>query len=253
MAKGVSVKFKSYEETIPAVLKLLKLEAELKKYSTIVLKPYLGSSAEQSTNPKIVEAVLHYCMQNKNPAADVYVAEGADGVETEELFENYGYKQLAEKNSVGLIDLNTAETEEIQYDGFLKFSKIFYPKILKDSFIISIPPLIENEETMIMGSLPNMLGAYPSAFYSGFFTQQKKKIRKWPIRYSVYDILRCKMPQLAIIDASSKGVLLAGKPIEMDKQAAKILGINWKDVPYLKIVAQGFSDEEEEKKESLPV
>ena len=36
MAKGVSIKFKSYKETIPSLLNAIHLERELKRYDKII-------------------------------------------------------------------------------------------------------------------------------------------------------------------------------------------------------------------------
>ena len=49
------------------------------------------------------------------------------------------------------------------------------------------------------------------------------------------------MPNLAIIDASEKNVLLAGQPIEVDKQAAKLLGKDWKQVGHLRLIDEMLS------------
>ena len=54
------------------------------------------------------------------------------------------------------------------------------------------------------------------------------------------------MPDFAIIDASRQGVILAGLPLEMDKQSAKLLGKEWKSVPYLNLLDVEFSDKEKE-------
>ena len=238
MAKGIAMKFKSYGETVPKLLEILRLENELKKYEKIVIKPRLGEYPEENTKPELVEEVIKFCLRHKNPVAKVYIAEGADGFDTEELFDSLGFRQLAEKYSIGLVDLNTTEVEETESEDLLKFESIQYPKILKNSFIISIANLSEDEESVISGTLPNMLGAFPSEYYSGFFSSKKTKIRKWPVEYSIHDIVRCNEPQFAIIDASEKGSLLGGQPLEMDKQSAKLLGMNWQDIPYLKLLTE---------------
>jgi uncharacterized protein (DUF362 family) len=245
MGKGASIKFQSYKETIPKILDLLNLKQEIKKYDKIVLKPSITNNPEDSTPIAMVEQVLRFCLDNKNPVAEVYIAEGADGYETTSLFDSVGYQKLAEHYEVNLLDLNDVETEEIEDGEFLKFASIKYPKILKDSFIISLSKLAENEETVIAGSLSNMLGAFPAAHYTGFFSEKKKKIRKWPIKYSVHDILKCKMPQFAVVDATEKGYILAGLPLEMDKQSAKLLGKNWKEIPYLALVNDSFLEGKE--------
>ena len=159
-----------------------------------------------------------------------------------DLFEEKGYKKLAEQYSVGLIDLNTAEVEEIFDGDFLKFENVKYPKILSESFIISLPTLTEDEELDMQGSLALMIGAFPARYYSGLFSSKKNKIKKWPLKYSLHDIIRCKMPEFAVIDASAKGSILAGVPIEMDKQGAALLGKDWKAVGYLRLISDSIDN-----------
>jgi hypothetical protein len=152
-----------------------------------------------------------------------------------------GYKKLAEKYSIGLIDLNNAESEEMQNGDFLKFDSIMYPKILLESFVISLPKIAVDPELEMIGSLSNMIGAFPLRYYKGLFSSDKTKIRRWPIKYSLHDILKCKVPELAIIDASEKGAILAGVPFEMDKQAAKLLGKEWRSISHLRLYEESFS------------
>ena len=235
MAKGASIKFKSYSESVNQILDVLQLSKELKKHDKIVLKPILSPAKKSSTSPAFLEQVLRFCLINKNPVTEVYIAEGADGADTEEFFELYGYKKLAEKYDVALIDLNNTETETVEKSNFLTFAGINYPRILLESFVIALPTLAEDEEYGINGALPSMLGAFPSSFYKGFFTKKKTKIRRRAIENSIYDINQCKLPNFVVCDASSKGVLLAGLPLEIDKQSAKLLGKEWEKIPYLKL------------------
>ena len=239
MAKGVSIKFKSYSETIPTLLNIIKFGNELKRYDKIVLKPALKVGGKPSSDIKFVEEVLKYCMANKNPVAQVFIAEGVDGENTMDIFAERGYKELAERYGIGLIDLNNTEVEEIGWE-FLKFNKIKYPKILKESFVVSLPVLAVDEETDITGALENMLGAFPSKHYSGWFGAGKKKLKAWPLKYAIHDILKCKMPEFGIIDASERGAILAGQPLEIDKQAAKLIGLDWKNVRYLRLVDESL-------------
>ena len=123
-----------------------------------------------------------------------------------------------------------------------------YPKILLDSFIISLPRLGESEESGILASLDNMIGAFPAKHYSGFFSSNKNKANKYHIKYRVHDILKCKMPEFALIDGSEKGYIFAGQPLEMDKRAAKVMGFDWKTVDHLKLVDESFSGKKEDEK-----
>jgi uncharacterized protein (DUF362 family) len=187
MTKGAAIKFTSYSESVPKLLENLKVPTELKKYDKIILKPQI-KGPESYTSSAFVEAVLQFCINHKNPVAEIFIAEGSDGHDTSELYESLGYQKLAEKYSVGLIDLNDTETEEIENHEFKKFSSISYPKILLEGCVISLPVLIDDEETEISTSLANMLGAFPAQNYAGFFSLKKNKIRKWPIKifYSRY-------------------------------------------------------------------
>ena len=249
MAKGISVNFKSYNETIPSLLKLIKLDNELKKYNSIILKPLLSNSSLNNTNIQFLEQVLDYCVNHVNPEAQIFIAEGSEGGDTLNVFDSSGCRKLAEKYSIGLIDLNNAEVENIEDPNFLKFDIIKYPRILRESFVISLPKLSEHEEYEIQGSLANMLGAFPAKYYSGFFSSRKNKIRKWPIKYSIHDILRCKMPNLAIIDASEYGKIIIGSPLESDGFAVKLLNKDAKSVQHLKLIYESFKENEKSEKE----
>nr|AQS29466.1 hypothetical protein [uncultured archaeon]AQS29494.1 hypothetical protein [uncultured archaeon] len=243
MANGAAIKFTSYQESVTKLLELVKLPNELKKYDKIVLKPHL-STPENSTPVDFTESVLKFVLQNKNPIAEVFIVEGADGFQTFDLFEELKYKELAEKYSIGLIDLNNSETEEMQNGFFLKFQSIDYPKILLESFVITLPKLVENEEYDLQGSLSTMLGAFPASHYKNFYSRIKNKIRKWPMKYSIHDINRCKLPNFSVIDASSKGRILAGLPIAIDKQAAKLLDQDWRTVPHIRTIDENFQEKE---------
>jgi uncharacterized protein (DUF362 family) len=242
MVKGVAVKFNSYAETIPKILQLIKLNEELKKHERIVLKINLvsGDSA-RSTKTDFIEPIIQFCVTNKNPGSEVIIAEGCDGEETMELFEAQGYSKLSEKYGLGLIDLNHSNTSEIQNPEFLRFESIHYPEVLLNSFVITVTPLSQDEDLSVSASMDSMIGAFPSSKYRGFFARTKNKLNNYPIKYQVHDILKCKMPDLALIDASERGLFIAGKPLDMDKQSAKLMGFDWNKIPHIRLVDESFS------------
>ncbi|MAE49704.1 hypothetical protein CMI48_02635 [Candidatus Pacearchaeota archaeon] len=243
MAKGAAIKFTSYEQSVPQILDLLKLPYELKKHPKIILKPTLTEDPKTSTPAALVEATLKYLLDQKNPVAEIFIAEGADGFHTEELFRDQGYTALAEKYGVGLIDLNTAETEEKEHHEFLRFDSIQFPTLLKDSFLITLPKLAQDPELELQGALSSTLGLFPADHYRGFLAANKSKIRKWPAKYAIHDITRCKMPDLALLDSTDHGLLVAGKPLAVDKKAAQLSGLIWKDIGYLKMMDEAEQEE----------
>jgi len=246
MVKGLAINFKSYGETIPQLLKVVGFDKEIKKHERIILKPTISvEDGNESTRPEFVEEVLKYCMEHKNPGTEILIAEGCDGVDSIEEFGNKGYGKIAERYGVGLVDLNKAETEEVENDKFLRFDTIHYPQILLDSFVISLPLVRDDWETGFSGSLDGMLGAFPARHYKGFLSAKKNKIRKHDIKYSIHDIVACKMPDFAILDLSDKGKILAGNPLEMDKQVARVMGFEMDKVPHIKLVDESFSEEKD--------
>ncbi len=242
MVKGVAVQFKGYEETIPKMLELIKFGEELKKHGKIVLKPNIFENSEiNKTRAEFVEPVLRFCMENKAPGAEVFIADGADGKDTMDVFEKEGYKKLAEKYGIGLVDLNKTELTEKQSDEFLRFDEIHYPKILEESFVISLPAFGKHEELQFSGALSNMIGAFPASKYKGFLSRRKNKLDGVPKKYQVHDILKCKMPNFSVADASENGKIYAGQPLEIDKQGTRLFGVDWKEVPYLRLVDESFN------------
>lgn len=236
MTKGVSIKLTSYDETIPKLFKLIKFDQELKRHESIVLKPFLHEDPAHSTPISFVESVVRYCAAHKNPEAILYLAEGANGIDTSVLFEEQGYRALAEKYNVSLIDLNTTSVEPVGKNEFVGFEQIMYPSILANAFVVSLPVVKAHETDQLHASLSNMLGAFPANYYKGFFSRRKNKLDAYPHKYQVHDINLCKLPNFALLELRDKGVLLAGHPLEMDKQAAKLLGMDWRSVGYLRML-----------------
>lgn len=247
MVKGVSAKFQSYEETVPRFLSFVKFDQQIMGKKAIVLLPSLKTSSSHNTPTAFVEEVIRFCLSYQDEDAKIIIAAGADGEDTFEAFEEIGYTRLAEHYPVSLVDLNTADTEEIDSNNFLKFETILYPKILKDGYLVSLPRLNDDEETEMQGSVSTLLGAYPSTHYKGFFSKNKSKIRKWPIKYSIHDIAHCKLPDAVFMDASDYGYVFAGKQaLDLDKQAAKLLGKEWKNIAHLKLLDDSIGRIQEE-------
>ena len=238
MVKGVSVKVVSYSETMPKLLKAIKLDEEIKNHQSIVIKPHVNSDIAKSTSPAFIEQIVRFCLHYRNPGTEIFVAEGSDGEDTLELFEKHGYRKLAERYGIGLVDLNKAESTLIGSNSFASFESIMYPILLKDSFVISAPLLRDDIKLGFIGSLANMVGAYSAKHYKGFFSSKKNKLEVHSAKNLVHDIIECKMPELALIDAPNHGVVLAGKPVDMDKQAAKLLGMEGHSVPYIKAIEE---------------
>jgi len=248
MRRLASVKFASYKESVPCVLDKLDAGKILCKQSKIILKPNLTCNKQPpvTTPVSFVKEVLRYCLDCSK--AKILIAEGSGDSNTGDCYRDLGYLNLAKQYGIKLIDLNEEEVVVKESSLFKKFRYIYFPKILEDSFLISLPVLKEHWEAKVTISLKNMLGCFPKGRYKGvkYEGSWKAKMHQWLIDYSIHDILVCKFPDLAIVDASTGqiggevwgtpkkfGLILAGDPLEVDKKGAEILGRDWRKIKHI--------------------
>lgn len=243
----VEQKFVVYESSVKKLLDKAKFREIIRKERKIILKPNLTKykAFPTTSDPEFVEAVIRY-IRKCNKKAKIIIAEGSGGSSTEKCYKKLGYLELAKKYDIDLIDLNNAETVKKRSKKFKKFKSIEFPKVLLDGFLISLPILKGHSKTKVTISLKNMIGCYPAHYYQESGHNWKNVLHKIGIDNSIHDILAVKPPDYAICDASIAqleheingypkeiGLLLAGKPLEVDKRGALLLGYDWKRIPHL--------------------
>jgi len=252
----VEVKFLDYEKSVLELLDRTDFKKIIKEQKRIFLKPNLTLCKyfPTTTEVRFTEQVVKY-IRKYNKKAELIIAEGSGGDETEKCFEKLGYNALSDKYNIPLLDLNETEMTRIQDERFKRFSFIEYPAPLLTGFLISLPVLKEHSEAGVTVSLKNMLGAYPASYYKEPGHSWKNIMHKFPIEFSIHDILVCKFPDYAICDASivqleneingypkELDILLAGDPLELDKKGALLLGRNWKRIKHL-VLADELRDD----------
>jgi len=179
---------------------------------------------------------------------EVVVAEGSGTGDTMDNFQKLGYAKL----DADLIDLDNEETVELQVDNHRVWQRITIPRILIDTFIISAPVLKEHSMCGVTISLKNMIGILPARDYSGYWTYKKSQVHRYDTDGCIADIISVIRPSWAIIDATigMKGSHLSGTPvnppinlvygsdvpIEADRFGCELLGRNWRDIRYLRMI-----------------
>ena len=117
-----------------------------------------------------------------------------------------------------------------------------------------MPALKEHSMCGVTVSLKNMVGILPAEHYSGYWTYKKSMIHKDNPDGCISDIIRVVNPDWAIVDATTgmKGSHISGTPIhppvnlvygsadplEADIYGCELLGRNWKDIAYLRMIAE---------------
>lgn len=251
MSRVAKVKFIDYRTSITRALDLIDAPTRLPQQGLIIIKPNLTNSSPPpvTTSVAAAEATYNYCKAYTK--AEIVICEGCGTGRTPDVFDTLGYTDLANKYGLQLIDLNEAETIELENDNALQLKQFFVPKIVRQAFVISLPVLKDHSFTKTTIAMKNMFGIAPGKFYSGSWN--KSKLHSPSTDKSVVDVCLYKKPDLSVVDASIalKGMHLAGRhkniglilagfdPVAVDTLGSKLLGHNPKKLEYL-ILANGW-------------
>lgn len=246
-----TVEFLSYQESVAKALDLINADRILAQTSAVLIKPNLvNASPHPVTTPaSCCEAIIAYVKTCSK--AKIVVAEGTGdaSLETQEVFELLGYTQLASRTGISLVDLNTEPLQKLEDHRCPYFPEIYLPKIAFTHFIISVPVLKAHSLASITGTLKNMMGFAPPKYYASGYRNWKKAMFHGDVQQAIIDLNRYRTPDLSVMDASvglpdfhlggrhcspPVGKIIAGfDPQMLDREAAKLLGLNWMKIPHL--------------------
>ena len=191
----------------------------------------------------------------------ILIAEGSGGCETGIAFEKLSYKKISKQLKIKLIDLNREERIKLKNNKALKLKEVWLPKILLDSYLISLPVPKDHSLAVFTCALKNQFGIYLSKDFikesgeRGTFIAEKiveqgwskNKLHSFGVHESVFDLNLYKKPDLTICDArfGVRGNELGRKkieigkiiasfdPVALDSYIAKIFGYDWRKIKYL--------------------
>lgn len=88
----------------------------------------INRSPPCTTPAELVEEVIKFCQDNSK--AEIIIAEGSGGCDTQKAFADLGYRQLSQKYQIKLIDLNREERILLKNPKALVLKKVKLPKII---------------------------------------------------------------------------------------------------------------------------
>jgi uncharacterized protein (DUF362 family) len=211
---------------------------------TVVIKPnlcyYWNSSTGETTDGRVVSAVIDYVRNKVGNDVDITVAEAdASAMKTKFSFSVLGYDKLCQEKRVNLKNLSEGKIVDVQVKvrkkGFvLPINEI----LLNADLVINIPKLKTHNFVGATCALKNMFGAIA-------------KPRKYSYHRMISDIIvgvnKIVKSHLTVVDGlivrgsctKKLGVILAGDdPLATDFVAARIMGFNPKRLPYLSLAAK---------------
>jgi uncharacterized protein (DUF362 family) len=244
--------FKGWKDSVFRLLHATSLISQIsEQQKQVLIKPNLVSYLPPpiTTPVEIVEVVVDY-IREYLPDIEIVIGEGSGdvGEPTTEIARKLGYLDLAQDRSVRFVDLNEAEVIHVKKSGCVRWTEMYLPEIIFDSFLISVPTLKAHTLADVTFTMKNMIGAAPPAFYQQS-AHWKKSAFHSNAHYAIFELNNYRCPDFSVIDATvgmkeahlrgpvcdpQPNLLLAGfDPVAVDACASEILKRDWKQIDYI--------------------
>lgn len=210
----------------------------------IVIKPnlcyYWDSSTGETTDPRVVSAVIDHVRSKVGNGVNISIAEAdASAMKTKYSFKVLEYDKLSQKKKVALVNLSEGDVADVKVRVREKeFVLPLNNLLLNADLIINVPKLKTHSFIGVTCSLKNMFGA---------ISKPRKYSYHSKLPYVIVAVNKTVKSHIILVDgiiakgAYSKklGVVMAGdNPLATDFIAAKIMGWNPKSVQYIRMAEQ---------------
>ena len=201
------------------------------------LRYYWDSSTGETTDPRIVSAIIDYIRHRCDDGIDIILAEAdASAMRTKYAFRMLGYEKLAQRKRVKLVNLCECEKVEkhVEVNG-RKFSLPVAKEMLDADLLINVTTLRTHRLTTISCCLKNMFGA---------IAVPRKIVYHPHLNEVIVGINKLIKPHLAVVDGIISlgktpirmGLVLVGKDqLAVDFVAAKTMGYNPRRIRHLRL------------------
>jgi len=247
----VSMELSGYAETVGRCMESAGAEKVISDGRPVMLKPNLvtASPFPVTTSPLFCEAVIEFIRRYTD--ASIVIAEGCGDatMETPEVFARLGYEDLSKRFSIELLDLNRLPLKRLTNPSCSVLKKMWLPEMVFDHVLISLPVLKAHSLCRFSGSMKNMMGLLPPEHYSGRYGIWKKAAFHNRLDEKIMDLNHYRSPDFTVMDATigladyhlggthcepPVNRILAGPDARaLDREAAGLLGMNWRDIFHL--------------------
>lgn len=220
------------------------LNYNFSQINNVVIKPnlcyYWNSSTGETTDARVVCAVIKYVRQKIGNDVNIIVAEAdASAMRTKFSFPILGYDELSQKNNVSLKNLSKGNIiEKTVKVGKTDVTLPFNEVLLNADLLINVPKLKTHNFVGVTCAMKNIFGSI-------------SKPRKYTYHDNIMNVIvganKIVKSDIILVDGlivrgscpKKLGVIMAGdNPLSTDFVAAKIMSFNPKKVPYLKLAAK---------------
>jgi len=225
---------------------------DIEKEDTVIIKPNAKHQIIPGygvvTDPRIVEAAIKLAF--KFSPSKIEIAEGAcypsGAYDTMSAFQSTGIMEVAKKLDLGLIDLNSWDSMDIELDDGIGLDWVKVGRsVVEADFIINIPVLKTHRGTLITACLKNIgMGCA--------VREEKKRIHRLGLDEGIVDVYSIVKPNFHIVDAvvalegdgpnyppgkpKPLGLIIAGSDgLAVDAVCCNIMGIDPMKVEHLRL------------------
>lgn len=209
------------------------------KEALIVIKPnlVLDSPAREgaTTDPAIVEGIVEYLF-NKDRKNIKIMESSWVGCETEKAFDTCGYRDLADRWDVELVDLKSDSIREVEVEQ--ETLKVCEQPLAAD-FLINVPVLKAHCQTKMTCALKNMKGCIPDA--------EKRRYHTMGLHRPIALLNKIIKTDFVLVDGiygdltfeeggnpvKMNRIIFGEDPVLIDLYAARLLGLRYEDIGYL--------------------
>lgn len=243
--------FTSWQESVPRLLDAAGLKKRLASAQKVIIKPNLVEPQPPPvTTPVELVAALAGYIHTSCPHLDIIIAEGcgSSSNNTWQVFEALGYTGLADFDRVTLMDLNEAPSVLMQNSKCRRWPEMHLPKIVFESFLISVPVLKAHSLAGITLTMKNMIGLAPPAHYRQGGPWKKASFHQG-IQEAVFDLNRHRTPDFTLLDATigmqkahlwgptcnppPNRLAVSYDPVAIDSYGCRLLKIKWDTIGHL--------------------
>jgi uncharacterized protein (DUF362 family) len=229
------------------------LVERLQGVKTLLLKPNLveALSPPITTPVDLVEEVVDF-LQESCVSCEVLVGEGTGSVEydTHHCFSTLGYTAMAARRGIKLVDLNNQPQVQLRNGDCTRWPEMFLPRLVLDSFLLSMPVLKAHSLAKVTLTMKNMMGCVPPSHYRSGNSWGKSAFHQ-SVQESVFDLNRYRTPDFTLLDASvgmaeahlwgrhcqpPVGKLVASwDPVAVDAYGATLLHREWQKIGHIQM------------------
>ena len=219
-----------------------KTNFKSKKVNSVIIKPnlcyYWDASTGETTDKRVVSAIIDYVREFCNPNADIRIAEAdATAMKTRHAFRMLGYTDLAAEKDVELFNLCDDDFKEIDIEIKGGSLKVPIPKsMINSDLVINVPKLKVPRRIPLTCAMKNLFGCIHDPVKAKYHPNLHEVI------VGVNSAIK---PDLTVVDgivALGKypiklGLVIAGTDsLAVDFTAAKIIGYdNPRRIRYIRL------------------